>query len=142
MIEHGEYWKEFAVRTVRRIKRPRCGGDQPECRDHRLGGSLGTVEAGKFADLIAVPGDPFQDIALLGRVGFVMKGGTGYPRRAYAAVSRGEIRPNEHLGRDFLGQLGGQVFGQVAHVLARVELNDIRADEIGSSLAAQSEIVE
>ena len=42
-----------------------------------------------------------------------------------------EIRPNEHLGRDFLGQLGGQVFGQVAHVLARVELNDIRADDIG-----------
>ena len=33
---------------------------------------------GKFADLIAVSGDPLQDIALLGRVGFVMKGGTVY----------------------------------------------------------------
>jgi imidazolonepropionase-like amidohydrolase len=80
VIEHGENWKEFAVR-------------------HRLGESnaaaivaatslnaeiigwqdrVGTVEAGKFADLIAVPGDPLQDIALLGRVEFVMKGGTVY----------------------------------------------------------------
>jgi imidazolonepropionase-like amidohydrolase len=39
---------------------------------------VGTVEVGKFADLIAVPGDPLQDITLLGRVGFVMKGGTIY----------------------------------------------------------------
>jgi imidazolonepropionase-like amidohydrolase len=80
VIEHGENWKEFAVR-------------------HRLGESnaaaivaatslnaeiigwqdrVGTVEAGKFADLIAVPGDPLQDIAVLGRVEFVMKGGTVY----------------------------------------------------------------
>jgi imidazolonepropionase-like amidohydrolase len=80
VIEHGENWKEFAVR-------------------HRLGESnaaaivaatslnaeiigwqdrVGTVEAGKFADLIAVPGDPLQEIAVLGRVEFVMKGGTVY----------------------------------------------------------------
>jgi hypothetical protein len=53
-------------------------------------------------------------------------------------VSRGEIRPNEHLGRDFFGQ----VFGRVAHVLARVEFHDIRADDIESRLPAESEIVE
>jgi hypothetical protein len=34
-------------------------------------------------------------------------------------------------GRDFLDQLGGHVFGQVGHVLASVELHDIRADDIG-----------
>ena len=39
---------------------------------------VGSVEPGKFADLIAVPGDPLQDIALLGQVGFVMKGGVVY----------------------------------------------------------------
>ena len=38
-------------------------------------GRIGTVEANKFADLIAVQGDPLKDIAELERVKFVMKGG-------------------------------------------------------------------
>lgn len=36
---------------------------------------LGTIEAGKTADLIAVPGNPLVDISLLRRVEFVMQGG-------------------------------------------------------------------
>jgi imidazolonepropionase-like amidohydrolase len=39
---------------------------------------LGTVEPGKFADLVAVPGDPLADITLMTRVSFVMKGGRVY----------------------------------------------------------------
>ena len=39
---------------------------------------VGTVEAGKWADVIAVPGDPLRDVSLLDRVGFVMKGGVVY----------------------------------------------------------------
>lgn len=36
---------------------------------------LGSLEPGKYADLIAVPGDPLADITQLEKVGFVMKGG-------------------------------------------------------------------
>jgi imidazolonepropionase-like amidohydrolase len=36
---------------------------------------LGTIEKGKFADLIAVSGDPLEDITEMQRVKFVMKGG-------------------------------------------------------------------
>lgn len=44
---------------------------------------FGTVEVGRFADLIAVAGDPLKDIGELERVRFVMKGG--------AVVRRDEV---------------------------------------------------
>jgi len=37
---------------------------------------VGSIEAGKYADFIAVEGDPLSDIAVLRQVEFVMKGGT------------------------------------------------------------------
>ena len=40
-----------------------------------LGKQVGSVEKGKFADLIAVAGDPLADITEMERVRFVMKGG-------------------------------------------------------------------
>jgi imidazolonepropionase-like amidohydrolase len=47
-----------------------------------LGGTwtkqVGTLEAGKFADMIAVDGDPTKDVTTLEHVKFVMKGGAIY----------------------------------------------------------------
>ena len=50
----------------------------------RMQDRVGTIEKGKFADLIAVSGDPLQDITEMQRVKFVMKGG---------AVVRNDLAP-------------------------------------------------
>jgi imidazolonepropionase-like amidohydrolase len=39
---------------------------------------LGSIKPGKWADLIAVSGDPLSDIRVLENVKFVMKAGTIY----------------------------------------------------------------
>src|SRR6202789_1100025 len=43
-------------------------------------GQIGALEQGYFADVIAVPGDPLQDVSVLGNVSFVMKGGVVYKK--------------------------------------------------------------
>ncbi len=43
-------------------------------------GQIGAIQKGYFADLIAVPGDPLQDIGVVQNVAFVMKGGVIYKR--------------------------------------------------------------
>jgi imidazolonepropionase-like amidohydrolase len=40
-----------------------------------LSGEAGQIAVGHYADLIAVKGDPTQDVTLLENVNFVMKGG-------------------------------------------------------------------
>ena len=47
---------------------------------------VGSLEAGKFADMVAVSGDPTADITELERVKFVMKGGH---------VFKNEVKGNE-----------------------------------------------
>ena len=44
----------------------------------RMVGDTGAVAPGYFADIIAVEGDPLEDISVLQNVTFVMKGGIVY----------------------------------------------------------------
>ncbi len=46
----------------------------------RVQDQLGTLEPGKIADVVAVPGNPLDDIAVMRSVDFVMKAGTIYKR--------------------------------------------------------------
>jgi imidazolonepropionase-like amidohydrolase len=77
VIPHGQNARELAVR-VRLGETPMAAlVAATRTNAEILGWSdrVGTVETGKYADLVAVPGDPLADVAVLERVGFVMKGG-------------------------------------------------------------------
>ena len=72
----------------------------------KLGGDLGTVEAGKLADVIAVNGDPLKDIACLQQktnVQLVMKEGRVYAdRRPGKSKSVVNVKPGEWKMIDYL----------------------------------------
>jgi len=51
--------------------------------------TVGTIEPGKLADIVAVPGDVMKDIKATERVRFVMKGGTVYRNDATTSTSTG-----------------------------------------------------
>jgi imidazolonepropionase-like amidohydrolase len=80
VIEHGENWREFEIRHQLGESTAATIVSATSTNAEIIGWSdrVGSVEAGKFADLIAVPGDPLKDVTLFRRVGFVMKGGTIY----------------------------------------------------------------
>jgi len=69
-----EYYVDYGMTPIQAI---RSGTIVPA---ELLGWSdkLGTIEAGKWADLVAVSGDPLKDITEVERVKFVMKGGVVY----------------------------------------------------------------
>ena len=80
VIRHGENAKELVLR-VKLGESPMAAIVSATSLNARIigwGDRVGSIEQGKFADLIAVPGDPLGDITLLEKVGFVMKGGVVY----------------------------------------------------------------
>jgi imidazolonepropionase-like amidohydrolase len=79
-FEHGTSAREF-VRMVEYGMKPLDAIRFATVRSSellRLERAIGTIEAGKFADVIAVEGNPLDDIGTLGRVAFVMKAGRVY----------------------------------------------------------------
>ncbi len=66
---------------------------------------LGSIAAGKFADIIAVQGDPLADITLLQHVGFVMKAGVVYKRdgAATAVAAKSDPAPAQAQGEELQG---------------------------------------
>jgi len=66
---------------------------------------LGSVEVGKFADVIAVDGNPLDDVKLMQKVGFVMKEGVVYKEdgKAVTPVAMTEPAPSVAQGEELLG---------------------------------------
>jgi imidazolonepropionase-like amidohydrolase len=80
VFPHGRNAREFALR-VREGESPMHAIVSATHDSAQAMGWLervGTIEPGKYADLIAVDHDPLQDITELERVRWVMKGGTVY----------------------------------------------------------------
>ena len=77
---HGENAREFAFMVEAGM--PAMAAIQSATRVSaemlRIDDRLGTLEAGKIADLVAVEGDPLENIALLEDIAFVMKEGVVY----------------------------------------------------------------
>ncbi|MBC7844230.1 MAG: amidohydrolase family protein [Gemmatimonadaceae bacterium] len=77
VINHGDNAKEFALR-VSLGETPMHGIVSATSVNAEIMGwsdRVGSVQSGRFGDLIAVTGNPLQDITELQRVRFVMKGG-------------------------------------------------------------------
>lgn len=77
VVPHGENAWEFETRVGLGEEPMRTLVSATRLNAEILGWEdrIGTLEPGKLADIVAVPGDPLEDISVMRRVFFVMKGG-------------------------------------------------------------------
>jgi imidazolonepropionase-like amidohydrolase len=77
---HGENWKEFLLMVEAGMPAMEAiqSATIEAARLMRIDDRLGSVEKEKIADLVAVEGNPLNDIELMGNVIFVMKAGVVY----------------------------------------------------------------
>lgn len=77
---HGDNWKQFPIMVeygMKPIEAIRAATTEAAALIG-IADKAGTLEPGHWANVIAVEGNPLQDISALGRVGFVMKEGQVY----------------------------------------------------------------
>ena len=77
VFPHGQNAREFAIRVENGQGEMDAITSATSVNARIMGweGDVGTLEAGKFADVVAVPGNPLDDITAMERVFYVMKGG-------------------------------------------------------------------
>jgi len=77
---HGDNWREFVFMTEAGMPAHEAilSATIEGAKLLNNANNLGSIKVGKIADLVAVPGDPLQDIQLMGKVNFVMKAGVVY----------------------------------------------------------------
>ncbi len=77
---HGENWREFVYMVDAGMPAVESLVAATKSAALLLGAydQLGSIEAGKFADIVAFPRSPLLDIAVMGEVSFVMKEGDIY----------------------------------------------------------------
>ncbi len=80
VFAHGDNWREFIYMNEVGMPFMEILKTATINASDLLGQSdaIGTIEKGKFADIIAVDGDPMKDIQVMGKVSFVMKSGKVY----------------------------------------------------------------
>jgi tryptophan 2-monooxygenase len=73
---HAEAWREFVALVNSGVSPARAfRAATTEAADLLERPDLGRLAAGQTADIVALPGDPFQDIQVVSKVDFVMKDG-------------------------------------------------------------------
>lgn len=83
VYKHGKNWMEFVYMNEAGMPPLETIKSATVSAADLIGISdkVGTIETGKFADIIAVDGDPVADIHTMGKVSFVMKNGVVYKGR-------------------------------------------------------------
>ncbi|MGC2618379.1 MAG: amidohydrolase family protein [Acidobacteriaceae bacterium] len=93
---HGQNWEDF-IYLVKAGLPPAYTLQMATINAAQLLGhddTLGSVTSGKFADLVAVPGNPLEDIDVMSQVSFVMKAGVIYKQDSKEVLQPEKASPN------------------------------------------------
>jgi imidazolonepropionase-like amidohydrolase len=84
-----EFYVEYGMTPAQAIQSATANAAQllksSDGSSDRWSDRVGSIEPGKLADIIAVSGDPLQDISQMDHVKFVMKGGVVYKQEMHPA---------------------------------------------------------